>query len=460
MSLDLRGLRDALDATPLFAGKTWKLSPAPWPLTPEQREELRAIGDACLHFYRAADRLHEKSAAGGRILRNRELLAPWVARTLDAGKPADLLAHARHPRIARKIPAVIRPDLLLTDTGWALTELDGVPGGLGLTAWLQNHYAAHVAGVIGAGGTMPELFHRAVVRAALHADGLPLVVIVVSDEAATYRPEFEWLAETLRLAGKRVRVAHPSELEERADGIGHAGERADILYRFFELFDLPNIPQAGAIMRAAEAGLVAVTPPMRPHQEEKLNLALLHHPALDAYWREALPPAALETMRRVTPPSWIVEPVGELPASAVLHAPTVNGLPVRDWNELAAAGKKDRDLILKISGFHETAWGARGVTLGSDSPASVWAEAVRTAASAEDSRHVLQTYRKPAALTHPVFTDTGDLAPMSGRLRLCPYYFVTGESAELGGALATFCPADKKIIHGMRDAVLLPCATA
>jgi hypothetical protein len=29
--------------------------------------------------------------------------------------------------------------------------------------------------------------------------------------------------------------------------------------------------------------------------------------------------------------------------------------------------------------------------------------------------------------------------------------------AQLSGALATFCPPDKKIIHGMEDAALLPC---
>jgi hypothetical protein len=45
----------------------------------------------------------------------------------------------------------------------------------------------------------------------------------------------------------------------------------------------------------------------------------------------------------------------------------------------------------------------------------------------------------------------------SGRLRLCPYYFVRGDKALLSGALATFCPPDKKIIHGMQDAALLPC---
>jgi hypothetical protein len=33
---------------------------------------------------------------------------------------------------------------------------------------------------------------------------------------------------------------------------------------------------------------------------------------------------------------------------------------------------------------------------------------------------------------------------------------VKGGKAVLSGALATFCPPDKKIIHGMQDAALLP----
>jgi hypothetical protein len=49
---------------------------------------------------------------------------------------------------------------------------------------------------------------------------------------------------------------------------------------------------------------------------------------------------------------------------------------------------------------------------------------------------------------------------MAGRARLSPYYFVSGETAELAGILATVCPADKKIIHGMKDAVMVPCAVA
>ena len=51
---------------------------------------------------------------------------------------------------------------------------------------------------------------------------------------------------------------------------------------------------------------------------------------------------------------------------------------------------------------------------------------------------------------------------MPGRVRLCPYYFVAGDGdaarPKLGGVLATIVPSDKKIVHGMKDAVLAPCS--
>jgi hypothetical protein len=45
-------------------------------------------------------------------------------------------------------------------------------------------------------------------------------------------------------------------------------------------------------------------------------------------------------------------------------------------------------------------------------------------------------------------------------VRLCPYYFVVGEETRLGGILATVAPADKRVIHGMTDAILAPCRVA
>ena len=50
---------------------------------------------------------------------------------------------------------------------------------------------------------------------------------------------------------------------------------------------------------------------------------------------------------------------------------------------------------------------------------------------------------------------------MRGRVRLCPYFFTDDQgNTTLAGALATLAPADKKKIHGMRDAVLIPCVVA
>ena len=101
--------------------------------------------------------------------------------------------------------------------------------------------------------------------------------------------------------------------------------------------------------------------------------------------------------------------------------------------------------------------------LGSDLSQADWSKAVDDALRHfEQSPSVLQKFHKPALVGTEWFDfEAGAVVPMKGRARLCPYYFVGGDGdaarAELGGVLATICPADKKIIHGMTDAVLAPC---
>jgi hypothetical protein len=126
--------------------------------------------------------------------------------------------------------------------------------------------------------------------------------------------------------------------------------------------------------------------------------------------------------------------------------------------------QKERDLILKVSGFSENAWGARGVYLGSDLSSADWSVAVDSALeNFESSPNVLQRFHKPSLVDANWFDfNKNEVVPMKGRARLCPYYFVSGEGdnlrSALGGVLATIVPADKKIVHGMSDAILAPCA--
>ena len=481
--LSYEHIQSALAGQPLFEAKTWQLSPEAWRLAPEQVAQLEAIGAACLEFHQALETLYLRSVAGKNLLRNKALLAPWVAGYLDRGKPAQLVAHARDPRNRGAFPNVLRPDLLLTKEGFVMTELDSVPGGIGLTAFLNRLYggcpppASHLpppgSDVLGAGDAMIRNFHASL--AGLRPDmPNPMIALVVSDEAATYRPEMQWLADQLQARGRRVHCMPPEALFPLGGAlffdVDGNPEKIDIIYRFFELFDLANIRTENFIFEAWAADEVAIAPPLRHFQEEKLAFALFHHHLLQDFWAETLGSRTVKLLRSLIPHSWVMDPA-PLPPGAVLDAPRAGGRALSEWRDLAGATQKERELIIKISGFHETAWGARSVVLGSDCSREEWQQGIERAVElAPTNLHVLQAYRKPMRVRHRLYRPATPVSPAApsaevprggteadGRLRLCPYYFVVNGKPLLSGALATFCPPDKKIIHGMQDAALLPC---
>ena len=185
--------------------------------------------------------------------------------------------------------------------------------------------------------------------------------------------------------------------------------------------------------------------------------ALLWNRNLREFWRKELGEGFFNRMLKLTPYSWLVDP-SPLPPQAAI--PELN---LTDWNQLKNLSQRERELILKVSGFSPKAWGARGVHLGSDLPHSDWSAAVDEAISQfTNSPSILQRYDKPKLVDFSYFDFVANnVVPMPGRVRLCPYYFVSGEGdaaqARLGGILATVCPANKKIIHGMTEAVFAPC---
>ncbi len=424
-------VREHMPRQGLFAGHEWRVSPDPFPLPLALAKEIENLGRVLLQFYRAVNLLYRKSLEGKQ--------PAWVARWLDQGKPAELLALQRSPSLKNEVPRVIRPDLLLTDHGISVTELDSVPGGIGLTAWLNAVYSQLGAEVLGGADGMTQGF------AGIFGDA-PTVDIVVSEEAATYRPEMCWVAERLGTSRFHVRDAAFSDF---ADG--------DAVYRFFELFDLANVPNSGKLLELAAAKRIRLTPPPKPIFEEKMLLALLWNRHLQGFWRQELGEGFFQRLLRLVPYTWVVDP-SPLPPHAAI--PQLN---LTDWHQLTALSQKERELILKVSGFSAHAWGSRGVYLGSDLSHADWTAAVEKAVSSfNHSPYVLQRYHKPAAVDAAWFDfEQNRLSPLKGRVRLCPYYFVTGEAeaarAHLGGVLATICPPDKKIIHGMTEAIFAPC---
>lgn len=474
-------IREALTAAGLFAApaestapssgesdaatNSWRIGTTPFLLPAEQLLFFQQLGPQLLSFYRAVNRLYAESARG--------LQPGWVAGYLDRGKPEGLVTYSRMKRFRDLLPAVIRPDVIPTSDGMVITELDSVPGGIGLTAALSRAYAdlqpqhsapgtQHVPLVGGRDG-MIEGF-AAMLR---HQRGSHqgCAAIVVSDEAKDYRPEMAWMAAQLAHQGIEAYCVDPRQVKFAEDGLRLVGEEQDLpiglIYRFFELFDLPNIPKSELVQYAAKKDLVAVTPPYKPALEEKSAFALLHHPVLRAYWRRELGEDCFLHLTTVMPRTWLLDPA-PVPPSATIPGLSLGDRAVTNWRDLATATQKERHFVVKPSGFSELAWGSRGVSIGHDLPQNEWAGAIDEALAAFSHRpYVLQEFHKGRQYQLEYFdAASGEIHQMAGRARLSPYYFVTGEKVELAGILATICPADKKVIHGMKDAIMVPCAVA
>lgn len=180
MSAILRGdvadLQAALPPEGLFKGRSWRWSDQPLRLGKEDLKFFEALGKKIAAFLRVSNRLYQASLGGE---------APaWVAEWLDQGKPAEVIRLGREEKLKTAIPRVLRPDLLRTEEGWAMTEIDSVPGGVGLTAWMQENYAKLGHSLWGGGGGM-----RSLAEQVLGETG----EVVISAEAEDYRPEWSWL---------------------------------------------------------------------------------------------------------------------------------------------------------------------------------------------------------------------------------------------------------------------------
>jgi hypothetical protein len=447
---ELASIRAALPKDGLFAEKDFLLSPDPFPIDEKFAKELEQLGHRLAVFQRACNELYQRSAKGKQ--------PAWIAQYLDAGKPPELIEFSRQKQFRDDVPLVIRPDLILTETGYTIAEIDSVPGGIGLTGWLNQTYAGLGRDVLGGVDGMVEGFRS------LLPDGGD---IVLSEEASTYRPEMNWMARQLNVVAgigdpgpaqqeNSAGITDPGYNWQVADAETYQPQPGRNVYRFFELFDLPSLPSISVLFDAVREGAVKITPPIKPFLEEKMWFALFWMQPLREFWRRELGEKYFLKLQEAIPYSWPLDPT-PLPQHAVIPR-----LEIHDWREAGKFSQKERDLLIKVSGFSPLGWGSRGVVVGSDVPQVEWERALDEAlATFQTTPRLLQRFHKARLVDHPYWdNDTGEVKTMRGRVRLCPYYFLENGKAKLSGALATIVPADKKLLHGMRDAILAPAGFA
>src|SRR5438270_1804551 len=290
-------IRKAFPKEGLCAEKDWLLSADAFSIDQKFLAELEQLGHRLFVFQRACNLLYQLSVKGKQ--------PEWVARYLDAGKPEELIEFSRRKEIRDDLPRVIRPDLILTDDGYIIAEIDSVPGGIGLTGWLNQTYSKFDSEIIGGSEGILDGF-----RSVLPNGG----DIVISEEAATYRPEMEWLAARLNQTSN----LNPQTSEWRVVAAENYEPRdGTAVYRFFELFDLPNIPRIDNLLRTNAEGRVTITPPIKPFLEEKMWFALFWLKPLHEFWRRELGEKYFTQLQKLIPYSWLLDPT-PLPHHAVI----------------------------------------------------------------------------------------------------------------------------------------------
>ena len=443
-------IKSALVQAGLYSGSgnTFRISPEPYFLSHDEIYFFQELGSHLLKFYSVLNRFYLDSAKGN--------FYPWIAEYLDAGKPQDLIEFGRMKRIRQALPGIIRPDVIVTEKGFAITELDSVPGGFGLTTSLMSLYEDTSWEITGEG--IPALFYE--MAKSVSKESYPNVAIVVSDESKDYLSEMQYLGSLL----SGVYVVHPKDLSFKEEGLFLIQEdkwvRIDVLYRFFELFDLKNIPKSELFLYAAKKGRVHTTPPYKPFLEEKLSFALFSHPTLKSDWEKALGSETFNILSHLIPETWVLDS-RSLPPYGVIPGLEVKGNQAKDWEALYPLTQKERKMVIKPSGFSPESWGSRGVVVGHDVSSEVWQQTLKKCLlQFPHQPSILQNFYKGKKVEGCYFDPGSDkIETMKSRVRLTPYYFVLGESARLGGILATLCPQDKKKVHGMLDAIMAPCAT-
>ena len=451
------GLFRVADGADPAARVAWRVAPQPFALAPATLAKIEALGSDLVAFYRVLSALYTRSARG--------TIPAFFADYLDRGKPESVVKLARQNRFRSDIPQVIRPDLILTDDGFIASELDSVPGGMGFVGAMAQAYCELGFDTIGESDGMAASFGA--MLAATAQNERPTVAIVVSEESADYRGELGWLAERMRTTGvANAYVCAPADIVFTEDALFLRHEdgredRVDVLYRNFELFDLLNVPKAELMLYAARHNRVKLTPPPKAQLEEKLSFALLHHAALEPLWRKELGADVFARLRSLFPQTWVLDPRPLPPQSAIVGL-SANGLPVNDWLQLETLGKGERDYVVKPSGFSPDAWGSRGVHIANDLTREDWRAAIVDGLAAFDrTPHILQRFHKGRRIRMDyVEPASATVRAMDGRVRLTPYFFVVGDAVRLGGILATIAPADKRLIHGMSDAIMAPCMTS
>lgn len=378
----------------------FNVSPQPLNLSETEVSQVVQIGADVTAFMASCEQLYRSEAE--------------IQDILDCGKPSNLRG------VSDPSYLFVRPDLLITDEGLSICEIETSPFGLALADLLNSAYRSVNFQTL----VSPEVLKDFLVKNTADRGR-----VVYSQNTSAYEGQLSYIAEKLLSGDGRKWEASP------VDQV--TGSQSGYFYRGFYLYESTDNLFINNF--AANTPGDRITPSLTPYMEEKALMALLWDKRWVQHFVSTLGQEAVDRLRVHIPPTWIVgrEDFFDDPLGRGFSSST----------ELAAIPKPKRKFVFKKSGFgHGSSW-AEGVKFLHEESGVQSERILKAAQSDTTSLYVIQEFREGSEREMEFEDKSGNFKPMRARIRLTPYFSMVPDSrGQLLAVKATGCE-DTNYIH-------------
>ncbi len=368
----------------------FRVSPTPFKLTRTQKEELESIGlaicdymDSCIELY--------KTNENARNL-------------LDRGKP-EIYKNVKDIKYL-----FLRPDLILTEEGFCVCEIETSPFGLGLAEVLNRTYGNEGFNTVVDQNQLKNYIDSKVAQKG---------TIAYSEKVEAFSGQLDFLAEQL-FSG--------SGKSWKAEKINSDTIAEKQIYRAFYLSEGFTDKNVANLLRESHEYLPTATPQF----EEKALLSFIWDKRYKEFLNEKLGKAEFELLRKIIPKTWVLGEEkyidGGLPSGKI------------DSMGLAELGKRNRKFVLKQSGFSTASSWGEGVMFLHKMSGNKASEMIKLASEDKEHLYIIQEFNQGRNVPMEFIEADRISKSIDAKIRITPYYAYMGmEKGKLIGAKVTGC---------------------
>jgi len=344
----------------------------------------------------------------------------------------------------------IRPDLVMTENGMGMVELETSFYGLGLVYLLQKIYQESGFEVLGLTG---EDFLKSFAQRVLSAgDSGSLqdkkIIFAANERTRKFLGQIQYFTQELQSVGINATAFLLDDTRappQTDDGFIRLlrQESGLTVYRCFYVKDRHSNSSVEEIIRLAKEGRITLVPGLSAFCEGKIPLALFHSPEYNPWFEQKLGREHYRILMGLIPKTWVVD-------NAYIPE-ELKELGVRQWEEIKNLKRRQRQFVLKPT---NQSWGMNLWFLDGESHDKV-GRLIRQALGDKET-YVIQEALKPRKMPWTYY-DAASCAyrTMEGPARLTPYYYLDN-----GGLFAVKATtrSGSRYIHAASDSISVPVA--